>query len=94
MNFKQRKILQNTKKKFETSLIGSLARFEKYFSYLWEEDDHFLDLWQKARNEILNHGNNQARAALEELEMFMDDGSRYKHHYKFYNKNEENKYYE
>lgn len=100
MNYKQRKILQDTKKRFETSLIGSLARFEKYFSYLWEEDtkkgEEFYDLWQKTRNEILNHGNNQARAAIEDLENFLKGGgsSGYKYEYKFYNKNKENKYYE
>jgi hypothetical protein len=99
MNHKQHKMLGSIKKRFETSLIGSLARFEKYFSHLWEEDgedaEHFFELWQKTRNEILNHGNNQARAAMEDLENFMDyNQGRYKYQYKFYNKNQENKYYE
>lgn len=100
MTYKQRQILQDTRKRFETSLIGSLARFEKYFSYLWEEDsargEEFYELWQKTRNEILNHGNNQARSAMEDLENFIKSGgsSKYKYEYKFYNKNQENKYYE
>ena len=98
MNYKQRQILRNTKKRFETTIIGSLARFEKHFSYLWDSDskqaEEFYELWQETRNEILNHGNNQARAGLEDLESFMDINSKYKRQYKVYNKDKENYYYE
>ena len=49
MNYKQRQLLRNTKKRFETTIIGSLARFEKHFSYLWDSDskqaEEFYELW-------------------------------------------------
>jgi hypothetical protein len=62
-------------KKFETTFIGALAIFEKHFGYLWGKDkerktqseEDFADLWEDARNELLNHGNNQMRAAQEEI---------------------------
>lgn len=75
MNDEQHKIL---KKRFQTTMIGSLYEFEKIFGYLWgheksedieltEKEENFLDMWEEARNKILNNGNNQLRKAVSEI---------------------------
>jgi hypothetical protein len=90
-------VLDDIFKRFQTTIIGSLARFEENFGYLWENDNEnsraYYKLWQQTRNSVLNNGNNQARLALDELEDFLIDktSSKYKYHYKFYfNKNQDN----
>lgn len=63
-------------KRFQTTMIGSLAKFEQSFGHLWEqnnsEGDEFADLWEYTRNCILNNGNKQARAAIEEILEYID----------------------
>ena len=71
-NNDKQQILYSLDKRFQTTMIGSLAQFEKRFSHLWEEPDDeesqmYYDLWQDARDEILNNGNHQARSAVKEL---------------------------
>jgi hypothetical protein len=66
------------KKKITTSLIGSLARFEKFFGSNWghevenptEQQILYKKLWELCRNEILTHGNNQLRALEKELQEY------------------------
>jgi hypothetical protein len=79
--------------RLKTTMIGSLAKFEEYFGYLWEEDNknrlEYERLWDQTRNAILNNGNNQIRLALDELEEHFSDGPRQstfreKYKYKFY----------
>jgi hypothetical protein len=57
-------------RRIETTMIGALARIEKHLGFLWghdkdgeltPEEERFADIWDFARNEILNHGNNQMR---------------------------------
>lgn len=63
-------VREQLKKKILTTTIGSLARFEKYFGFLWGQDknhltkqeENMLDLWEEARNEILDLGNKQMRS--------------------------------
>lgn len=83
-------------KRMKTIMIGSLARFEENFDYLWRNNSnstdeknaqakkYFLDLWQKTRQDILDYGNNQIRLAKKDLD-YKDDGKLYKHkyHYRF-----------
>lgn len=62
-------------RKFTTTFIGSLDIFEKYFGFLWKSEDGVLtpeqqsmkQLYEQVRTEILNHGNNQRRAAENEI---------------------------
>jgi hypothetical protein len=64
-------------KKFKTSIIGAIASIEKYFGDLWGHGLDFAELsgaqkefredWAELRNEILTKGNNQLRAAQNEL---------------------------
>lgn len=83
-------------KRFQTTMIGSLHQFEKYFGYLWgidlDEDeltDKQLDLrdrWETARNQILNNGNNQLRQMLNDIAQ-NEQLVKTQYHYKFYPKN-------
>jgi hypothetical protein len=74
MNYQQQQLLEAMEKRLKTTMIGSLARFEESFGYLWEKDtntrEYFEKLWDETRNSILNNGNNQLRLAVDELEAF------------------------
>jgi hypothetical protein len=75
MNNDEQQLINNVYKKFQTTMIGSLARFESIFGHLWEQDseegDKFADMWEYARNSILNNGNKQARAAVDDITDFL-----------------------
>ena len=86
-------------KRFQTTMIGSLHQFEKYFGYMWgiglEEDeltDQQLDAreaWELTRNQILNNGNNQLRQMLLDIENNQNICKK-QYNYKFYtNRREE-----
>ena len=73
-------------KKMKTCFIGSIAKFEEFFSFLWhtdegeltEEQKYMLELWEKCRTEVLNNGNNQLRALLKEIDNQTIEWNRYK----------------
>lgn len=78
MNHKHNKkgIINQITKRFQTAIIGSLARFEDNFGYLWghnsdkeltNKEQEFADMWDYVRTSILNHGNNQMREAIDEI---------------------------
>jgi len=84
-------LLNNIYKKFQTTMIGALARFEENFGYLWDNNSREAErleiMWENTRNSILNNGNKQARSALNEIIAFMDQDKnkvKQKYHYKFY----------
>jgi len=88
------KLLQNIEKRLKTTMIGSLAKFEENFAYLWENDtinrEEYEDLWEETRNEILNNGNHQIRSAMKDLYQYLygeQNNFNQKYHYKFYFKN-------
>ena len=93
-------LLYSVQKKFQTTMIGALARFEESFGYLWENNhkdrEMFEQKWDDARNNILNNGNKQLRAALNEISDFLEDKPvKPKYNYKFYfNKNNRGDSYE
>ena len=70
----------HVKKKFKTTMIGSLSRFEDIFGHLWghgkdqgdltEQELQFREMWDLTRTEVLNNGNNQARAAELEIDNY------------------------
>lgn len=74
-------------KKFKTTMIGALASFEESFGHLWGHGKHIDQLveeevawrtyWEKTRNDILNKGHTQLRAALEELNEYDIDRKKY-----------------
>ena len=65
--------------KVKTSFIGAISQFEENFGFLWghgqsdelEEDQKLMkEIWEKTRTHILNNGNNQIRAASNEIELY------------------------
>ena len=81
----KKRLIKNIEKKFKTTMIGSLACFEKYFGDLWGHDDDelsaeqlkFKELWEQARTEILNNGNSQLMIAQEEIAQYSMTWNRY-----------------
>lgn len=95
MNDTQQDLINRIYKNFQTTMIGSLARFEEKFGFLWEQDHKdqakYEDLWEDARNSILNNGNKQARAALDDIVDFLNSYKiKNKYHYKFFFDNNNN----
>ena len=73
----KRKLEVNIRKKFQTTMIGALAKFEERFGHLWghginseqldDEQRRYREVWDVVRTEVLNNGNNQLRGANEEI---------------------------
>ena len=77
--YSKKKLISNIEKKFKTTMIGALARFEDVFGFLWgmnseraltKNEQEWFDKWQIVRTEILNNGNNQLRACLDEIAQY------------------------
>jgi hypothetical protein len=74
------KLTQIIEKKFTTTFIGALSYIEQEFGHLWgrdkapsnrtTEEKQWYDKWERLRTSILNNGNNQARAVLNELRQY------------------------
>lgn len=100
MSYRQYKkgIINQVTKRFQTTIIGGLARFEENFGYLWghnsdkdltEKQKEFADMWDYVRTSILNHGNNQMRQAIDEIiEHIEHENSLYRYHFVIKNKEE------
>lgn len=90
-------IIQQISKRFETTIIGSLARFEDSFGYLWghnsskeltQQQQDFLDMWEAIRTSILNHGNNQMRLAIDDIIQHIEqENEQYKYRITLMNEN-------
>lgn len=96
---KEININKKIKKRFETSMIGTLARIEDFFGFLWGDDKQNLSpkeyeyrkLWDELRTEILNHCNYQMRAAIDELKDYLDyQNNLYEYRFIINNKRREN----
>jgi hypothetical protein len=91
MSYKNQ-ILADVETKFKTTMIGALARFEESFGHLWEEEgpdqQEYIELWEYTRNAILNNGNKQMRAALDDLTGVLLNQYKTKYTYKFHNRNQ------
>jgi lipoate-protein ligase A len=83
-----RKRLSNiAETKLKTTFIGALDAFEKEFGDLWgsgideeektQEEQEWFDKWQAVRTLILNNGNNQLRALLNEISNHIVEWNRY-----------------
>ena len=91
MEQNEQRLLDNVYKKFQTTMIGAIARFENNFGYLWDNDSKqslaMENLWEDTRNSILNNGNKQARAAMDDIGDFLVNRSgmsvKQKYHYDF-----------
>jgi hypothetical protein len=82
----KKRLLTILEKKFKTTMIGALARFEENFGYLWghgkddltERELEFKKIWDDTRTEILNNGNNQLRGAQDELAQYSMSWDKYR----------------
>jgi len=85
-----RNFIDNIETRFKTLMIGSISRFEKHFGYLWnhgeepntQSEEKFRNLWEDLRIDLLNHGNNQIRLAMNEIEKEFKK-SKYQYNYDF-----------
>lgn len=92
----QEKLIDDIHKRLQTMMIGSIARVEESFGYLWNHGNNpdnsnqiqFKKEWDDLRNELLNHGNNQIRQAVSDMYKFFHK-NRFKYRYKFLNKGED-----
>jgi len=77
----KRQLIDAITKKMKTAMIGSLSSIEEALGFLWgldlpEEErtqdqlDFEENVWQPLRTEILNKGNNQLRAAIDEITQY------------------------
>lgn len=95
----QKELLQEIEIRFKTLMIGSIARFEKDFGYLWNHGNepvndnqiYFRNKWEDLRIDLLNHGNNQIRLALDELFDYLNSNTNYKYNYYFKINQDKNK---
>ena len=68
-------ITEAIEKRFQTAMIGSLARVEDYLGFVWGHNKETISvqqaenrqLWEELREEILDHSNYQMRCALNDL---------------------------
>lgn len=95
--YAREKLKQDVEKKINTTMIGALSSFEKTFGYLWgnegqenepltEDEEYFFQLWQEARESVLDKGNSQKRAILDELDNYTVSWNRYQYKFKFGNR--------
>lgn len=95
-------IYKQIEKRFQTTMIGSIARIEDYFGFIWGHNKKTIsakeqqneELWQELRTEILNHCNYQMREALEDIREYLDFLDRQEKLYEYnfiINKNKEQK---
>ena len=66
-------------------MIGSLSRFENEFGYLWNNEEepsnnqekYFSDKWEDLRHDLLDHGNDQIRNGIQELNNYLNKVEKY-----------------
>lgn len=93
----RRQIIEQIETRFKTIMIGALSRFEKEFGILWNDDKeptnnqeaYFRDKWEDLRHDLLDHGNNQIRQGLDELNAYLNGVEKYRLQV-FYNQNRRN----
>tara|TARA_B100000029_G_C17523350_1_gene940756 strand:- start:94 stop:459 length:366 start_codon:yes stop_codon:yes gene_type:complete len=83
----KRRLSNILKKKFDTTIIGSLAAFEERFGELWghglpiddldEDQQYWRDLWMETRSKVLDNGNANLRAAQNEISQYTLSWNRY-----------------
>ena len=80
------RLLKISKKKVQTTMIGALSTLEEKFGFLWGKDQqepltpeqkHMKELYEEARSEILDRGNNQTRNLEAEFANYEINWNRY-----------------
>ena len=82
-----RRLMNIIKKKFDTTIIGSLAAFEERFGDLWghglpledldEDQRYWREQWMETRSKVLDNGNSNLRAAQNEASQYTISWNRY-----------------
>ena len=83
----KRRLMNIIKKKFDTTIIGSLAAFEERFGDLWghglpledldEDQRYWREQWMETRFKVLDNGNSNLRAAQNEASQYTISWNRY-----------------
>jgi hypothetical protein len=83
----KRRLMNILKKKFDTTIIGSLAAFEERFGELWghgspiedldEDQRYWREAWMETRSKVLDNGNTNSRAAQNEISQYTLSWNRY-----------------
>lgn len=85
---KSKKRLSNiVSTKIKTSFIGAISSCEEHFGFLWghgkeeqdldENESAMRDIWENARANILDNGNTQLRATINEINNYAISWERY-----------------
>lgn len=80
------RLRKNAEKKIRTTFIGAIDSFEKLFGHLWgagkkdltHQEKMWKEVWETARKEVLDKGNNQLRALRSEIEEYTVEWNQYK----------------
>ena len=86
----RKRLLTNVSTKFKTTMIGSLAAFEKRFGHIWESDPAWRRIWEEVRTEILDLGNKNLRAAEQEISEYTVSWNRYQTEFRITHKENRN----
>jgi hypothetical protein len=81
----KKRLITNISKKFNTSMIGALASIEEEFGELWghgkkelsRDEIYWRTKWESLRAAILDRGNSQLRAAINEVSEYSLSWERY-----------------
>ena len=94
----KRRLSNILKKKFDTTIIGSLAAFEERFGELWghglsmddldEDQRYWREAWMETRSKVLDNGNANLRAAQNEISQYTLSWNRYVTNFNIDNRNE------
>ena len=94
----KRRLSNILKKKFDTTIIGSLAAFEEKFGELWghglamgdldEDQRYWREVWMETRSKVLDNGNANLRAAQNEISQYTLSWNRYVTNFNTDNRNE------
>lgn len=84
----ENRLKESIERKFRTTFIGALSAFEEEFGYLWgrglplnklTDAEHQERLaWDRVRTNVLNNGNNQMRAAHDEISQHSIERDKYR----------------
>lgn len=81
--YSRNKLKDDFKKKITTTMIGALASIEKYFGERLDLNVEKVDEdWEDCRQEILDRGNKQIRAMMDELDCYDVTWNKYKYNFK------------
>jgi L-lactate utilization protein LutB len=73
------RLLKIAIKKIQTTMIGALSAFEEKFRKELERNPDFRELYNEARQRILDNGNHQIRNLETELEQYTVEWNRYQY---------------